>query len=64
LKKLAKENAKRLKDAERLATIGQIAGMVGHDIRNPLQSIVNELYCTKLKLEESPASKTELFSEH
>jgi signal transduction histidine kinase len=34
----------RAKNAERLATIGQTAGMVGHDIRNPLQAIVGDLY--------------------
>lgn len=34
---------KRLK-SERLATIGQVAGMVGHDIRNPLQAILGDLY--------------------
>ena len=41
---LAEERALKLKDAERLAAIGATAGMVGHDIRNPLQSIDGELY--------------------
>ena len=41
------ERTKKLKDAERLATIGETAGMVGHDIRNPLQSIIGELYLAK-----------------
>ena len=40
----AQEAAKKLKDAERLATIGTTAGMVGHDIRNPLQAIAGDLY--------------------
>jgi PAS domain S-box-containing protein len=44
---LAKERAEKLKDAERLAAIGATAGMVGHDIRNPLQAIVGELYLAK-----------------
>ncbi len=35
---------KQLQESERLAAIGQTAGMVGHDIRNPLQAIINELY--------------------
>ncbi len=35
------------KDAERLATIGATAGMVGHDIRNPLQTIAGELFLAK-----------------
>jgi phosphoglycerate-specific signal transduction histidine kinase len=37
------EAEKRLK-SERLATIGQTASMVGHDIRNPLQAIMRDLY--------------------
>jgi PAS domain S-box-containing protein len=32
---------------KRLSTIGQVAGMVGHDIRNPLQAITSELYLAK-----------------
>jgi two-component system cell cycle sensor histidine kinase/response regulator CckA len=35
------------KNAERLATIGATAGMVGHDIRNPLQTIAGELFLAK-----------------
>ena len=38
------EAIKKLKDSERLAAIGATAGMVGHDIRNPLQAIVGDLY--------------------
>jgi len=44
---LADERARQLKKNERLAAIGQTAGMVGHDIRNPLQAIVGELYLAK-----------------
>jgi PAS domain S-box-containing protein len=44
MEQLAQERADKLKDAERLAAIGATAGMVGHDIRNPLQSIVGDLY--------------------
>ena len=47
MEKLAEERAEKLKDAERLAAIGATAGMVGHDIRNPLQAIVGELYLAK-----------------
>jgi len=32
------------KNAERLAAIGATAGMVGHDIRNPLQTIAGEVF--------------------
>lgn len=44
MENLAKERAQELQDAERLAAIGATAGMVGHDIRNPLQAIVGDLY--------------------
>ena len=36
MEELANKRAEQLKDAERLAAIGATAGMVGHDIRNPL----------------------------
>ncbi len=48
----AKEAAKKLQDSERLATIGATAGMVGHDIRNPLQAITGDLYLVKTELAE------------
>lgn len=47
LEKLVEERTKQLKDAERLAAIGQTAGMVGHDIRNPLQAILGDLFLVK-----------------
>jgi len=51
MEELAEDRAKKLKDAERMAAIGQTAGMVGHDIRNPLQSITSELYLEKLEVD-------------
>lgn len=54
LEDLVEEKAKQLKDAERLAAIGQTAGMVGHDIRNPLQSIIGDLYIAKQDLRALP----------
>ena len=44
LERLVEERTRQLKDAERLAAIGQTAGMIGHDIRNPLQAIAGDLY--------------------
>jgi two-component system CheB/CheR fusion protein len=50
LEKLVEERTKQLSDSERLAAIGATAGMVGHDIRNPLQAIVSDLYLLKTDL--------------
>ena len=52
----AQEAAKKLKDAERLAAIGATAGMVGHDIRNPLQAITGDVYLAKTELASMPQS--------
>jgi two-component system CheB/CheR fusion protein len=57
LEKLVEERTRELKDAERLATIGQTAAMVGHDIRNPLQSIVAATYLIKDDIASAPESQ-------
>ena len=44
MEELAEQRAQQLQNAERLAAIGQTAGMVGHDIRNPLQAITSDMY--------------------
>ena len=51
---LANQRAAQLKDAERLAAIGATAGMVGHDIRNPLQAITGDIYLAKSELDGLP----------
>ncbi len=45
---------KQLQEKERLSAIGETAGMVGHDLRNPLQTIIGELYLAKLELDGVP----------
>ncbi len=45
---------KQLQDNERMAAIGQTASMVGHDIRNPLQAIVSELFLARQVMAEAP----------
>ena len=51
LEKIIEESTKQLKDSERLAAIGQTAAMVGHDLRNPLQTITGELYLAKSEVD-------------
>jgi signal transduction histidine kinase len=59
LEDLVEEKTRQLKDAERLAAIGQTAGMVGHDIRNPLQSIEGAAYLAKEELKSLPTDSNE-----
>jgi len=42
------------KKTERFVVIGQTAGMVGHDIRNPLQAITSDLYLIEDELKSNP----------
>jgi signal transduction histidine kinase len=65
LEELIELRTKELKDAqlqlvksERLAAIGELAGMVGHDLRNPLSSIKNAAYYLKKKGAAIPESQS------
>lgn len=57
LERTVEERTKQLKDSERLAAIGQTAGMVGHDLRNPLQTVLGELYLAKIEVESLSESE-------
>ncbi len=48
------EDRKNLEKSLRLAAIGETAGMVGHDIRNPLQAITGDLYLAREELKGMP----------
>ncbi len=47
---LAFNDVSELDQARRLAAVGETAGMVGHDIRNPLQAITSDVYLLKSEL--------------
>ncbi len=53
------ERTRLLRNAERMATIGETAAMVGHDLRNPLQVIVGSLSIIRRRL-GSLSEETEL----
>jgi PAS domain S-box-containing protein len=57
LEKIVEERTKKLKDSERLAAIGATASMVGHDIRNPLQAMISDVYLLKSDLSMMPGGK-------
>ena len=55
-----REANQRLLKAERFSAIGELAGMVGHDLRNPLTGIKNAAYYLKRKkgcLEEAQGTQ-------
>jgi PAS domain S-box-containing protein len=52
-----KETQAKLGKSERLAAIGELAGMVGHDLRNPLTGIKNAAYFLKKKGKAIPESQ-------
>jgi signal transduction histidine kinase len=58
LEELVKEKTNKLQAVERLVAIGETAGMVGHDLRNPLQSIILSLSLAKKKLKALPFKET------
>jgi PAS domain S-box-containing protein len=57
LEELVRIRTEKLKGVERLAAIGETAGMIGHDIRNPLQSIIGELFLAKEELNQLPENE-------
>lgn len=52
------EDKTQEEETKRLSTIGQVAGMVGHDIRNPLQAILGDVYLLKKYLTSMPEMQT------
>jgi PAS domain S-box-containing protein len=54
LEALVEQRTLQLKQAERMAAIGETAGMVGHDIRNPLHAMSGDVYLTKLDVDSLP----------
>lgn len=48
---------KKLEESKRLIAIGETAGMIGHDIRNPLQAMALATYLAIKDLSSLPASK-------
>jgi len=53
-----KQMEQQLFKAERLAAIGELAAMIGHDLRNPLTGITGAAYYLKMKLSKKMDVKT------
>ena len=56
LEDLVEERSRILSNTTRLAAIGETAGMVGHDLRNPLQTIINTIHLAKEAMKANSAS--------
>jgi PAS domain S-box-containing protein len=54
LEALVDERTAQLRDAERLAGIGETAAMIGHDLRNPLQGLQYIVDLQKLRFQRVP----------
>jgi PAS domain S-box-containing protein len=63
LEKLVEERTKQLRASERLAAIGATAGMVGHDIRNPLQAITGDLFLIEQEINTKSNCKSQEIAE-
>ncbi|MEM9488438.1 MAG: protoglobin domain-containing protein, partial [Myxococcota bacterium] len=50
------DSEERMRRAERLATIGQIAASIGHDLRNPLSVIQSSMYILRKRTNDDPRS--------
>jgi two-component system CheB/CheR fusion protein len=55
LEDLVEERSRMLSNTTRLAAIGETAGMVGHDLRNPLQTIINTIHLAKEAMKSNGA---------
>ena len=49
----------RLVRQEKLAAMGKLAGIIGHELRGPLGVIMNAMYFIKLRLKKSPDEKVQ-----
>jgi PAS domain S-box-containing protein len=54
-----KKIEEKLLKAEKLASIGELAGQIGHDLRNPLAGIKNGIYLIKKKDNQLAGAKRE-----
>ena len=54
-----KQMEETLLQSQRLAVIGELAAMVGHDLRNPLQGIIGAAYLIRKQLRDAPDPSTE-----
>src|SRR6267143_1186593 len=57
LEEVVEERTRMLRNSTRMAAIGETAGMVGHDLRNPLQTIINTIHLAMESIKSGGASQ-------
>jgi len=62
LEELIEERTKELREKERLATIGQTAASIAHDLKSPLQVLINSVYIAKMGISKLPPQLVEQLS--
>ena len=60
LEELVNERTRKLMDAERLAAVGEVAASVGHDLRNPIQVMMNDVFMMKAKMQKLTSRDQEI----
>jgi len=60
LEELVEERTRQLQVAQRFAVIGELATMIGHDMRNPLQVITNMQYLLDMKMQKMSKEELEI----
>ncbi|MEM1985959.1 MAG: PAS domain S-box protein [Nitrososphaeria archaeon] len=50
LEKLVEEKSRELREKERMAALGEAATLIGHDLRNPLQALKNNLFILEQRI--------------
>ncbi len=64
LEELVEQRTRELREVQRFAVIGELATMVGHDMRNPLQVITNMHYLLGRKVSSMPPEEAEILKKH
>ena len=64
LEELVEERTRQLQIAQRFAVIGELATMIGHDMRNPLQVINNLQYLLDMKISKMTPDESSVLQKY
>jgi signal transduction histidine kinase len=64
LEELVEQRTRELREVQRFAVIGELATMIGHDMRNPLQVISNMHYLLERKVSSMSVEDADMLQRH